>query len=264
MGTNITGIDTPVKGDTNYKNKINNSLNAMDDHDHGAGKGLAVKRLGTNAADDSTTTVASNKLDLKDDGIQGIHLHADAADGVSVEIASNKLQVKDAGVDVDMWAVKTVTTNGTDPGAGGLVRSNPTASYTNATSSYTYVQDGGGDVDAVLTTSGRPVIVMLDADLTTNTSLVQLESASGAEAEAFIVITRTPNGGAEVDAQSFHLAYDFTSTPNVLVSFPTSSFSFLDTAVNGSADEYTYKVKAKSNGSTTIRINDIRLVAVEI
>ncbi len=44
-GTNITAINSPESGDTNYVQKIIDSFTAVDNHDHSANKGLPIARI---------------------------------------------------------------------------------------------------------------------------------------------------------------------------------------------------------------------------
>lgn len=66
----IQGIQEPTIGDTGYQVKIENSLNAIDVHDHSLDKGDPVKRIDTTAVDNSTVELnGSNKLSLKSGGL---------------------------------------------------------------------------------------------------------------------------------------------------------------------------------------------------
>jgi hypothetical protein len=65
---NISGVDAPVLGDTDYVQKIEDSINAIDDHDHTANKGLPIPTGGiadsaiTNAKVSATADIASSKI----------------------------------------------------------------------------------------------------------------------------------------------------------------------------------------------------------
>lgn len=52
---NITGVNAPILNDVDYVDKIKNSLDAIDDHDHSTGKGLPI---GTAALADGSVTEA--------------------------------------------------------------------------------------------------------------------------------------------------------------------------------------------------------------
>lgn len=69
MGTNITAIDPPLLGDTGYVQKIIDSFNGVDAHDHSSGKGLPVERLGTGSVDNATLEINANKARIKDGGV---------------------------------------------------------------------------------------------------------------------------------------------------------------------------------------------------
>jgi len=66
---NINGINPPAINDVDYVDKITNSFNAIDDHDHTSGKGVAI---GTTAlADDSVTAAKLADNSVSTNKIQG-------------------------------------------------------------------------------------------------------------------------------------------------------------------------------------------------
>lgn len=79
MGTNITAIDPPLLGDTGYVQKIIDSFNGVDAHDHSSGKGLPVERLGTGSVDNATLEINANKARIKDGGVTPAKLSATVA-----------------------------------------------------------------------------------------------------------------------------------------------------------------------------------------
>lgn len=60
MGTNITGINPPQRGDTSYIQKIIDSFTAVDNHDHSSGKGLPIARIADNSV--TTASIAANAV----------------------------------------------------------------------------------------------------------------------------------------------------------------------------------------------------------
>jgi microcystin-dependent protein len=73
----IGGIDVPKVGDTNYQVKIENTLNAVDIHDHSLNKGDPVTRIASSGLDNSTLELdGSNKVRVKPSGITSNELGA--------------------------------------------------------------------------------------------------------------------------------------------------------------------------------------------
>ena len=65
----IEGVLAPDFGDTGYQVKIENTLNAVDVHDHSLESGEPVKAVASAATDNSTVEISSGNLQLKLGGL---------------------------------------------------------------------------------------------------------------------------------------------------------------------------------------------------
>jgi hypothetical protein len=135
---------------------------------------------------------------------------------------------------------QTVTTDGTDPGEGGVVYgAAQTASKSFAASTSLYA-----NTDVTLTTSGRPVRIAFEGRLAYTGS-----PASDAEVEIYL------DGGAT----------GFAFGPNYSDDADVIEFNYLDTSVDGTASTYTWDIRLTSsdtNGGVDLTAG--RLVAYEL
>lgn len=206
--------------------------------------------------------ISGDAVQLKDLGVTTAKLNNDAV--TTGKIATGAVQTTDIADDNVTQAKlenKNVTTNGSDPGAGGLVYSSSCGTYSNATTGYTDVTN----LSVTLTTTGRPVMLMVVADGTNASGLGCQFGAIGQTTRypdaqfAFLrgagIISENRVGKTSRTAETAGLADE--------IRVPGSSFMYVD---NPAAGTYTYKVQGKSNKAATAQAiaQDCRLLAYEL
>jgi hypothetical protein len=127
--------------------------------------------------------------------------------------------------------------------------------YTNATTSYTAVTS----LNVTITTTGRPVILMMVSDGTGNQGAFICSSSSSAPTDGcFIQIQR---GVTDIADDLFNIGEASAST-TMIHSVPPGAFNHIDSV---SAGTYTYTVYGKAqNASNSLACDNVRLVAYEL
>jgi hypothetical protein len=227
----------------------------------GAGTALSV------GVDNATIEISSDALRLKADGINAGHIidgqvgvldigtnavgsDEIAADAVGTsEIASNGVgtaELTDASVTQAKLAARAT---GTSVAAGGVAISSSSGDYSIGTTEADVT-----NLSVTITTTGRPVQVMLISDGTANIAGVYLNDAN-LEAGAEIQIYR---GATSISKQ--WAVTNSGAGASVNAWWPGSSIQHLDTP---SAGTYTYKVTASRFGDAA-KLRYVKLIAYEI
>ena len=153
---------------------------------------------------------------------------------------------------------RTVKTDGTNPGAGGVVFCTQ-ATFT--TSSTTFVDATGFSV--TLTTTGRPVFIGLVSGTADSLSGIISEALTPTAKQpgCFIKILRDAVEVSRTRIRATHNAL-FSSPPGLTIETPSSSVNCLDAVAAGT---YVFKIQlANSSGGTSSSIVTTKLVAYEI
>jgi hypothetical protein len=119
---------------------------------------IRVKDSGITSAKILNGTIVNADIDT--DTIEGTRLNTNVADGTTIELSSDQLQIKNGGVAQAKLATRTVTTNGTDPGAGGVCITASSGNFLRTANSYAQVTN----FSCTLTTLGRPVEIRVISD----------------------------------------------------------------------------------------------------
>jgi len=241
-----------------------------------------VTKLNDDNIQDNGIT-ASDKL--VDGSITGAKLDSSVADGVTVELTGSTLNVvassittakladnsvttakindlaitnakiADATIEQDKLATKTVTTNGTDPGEGGVVKSSSTGSFSTSSTSDTDVTNAS----VTLTTTGRPVMIYLEPDGTTSAATLGLTEPNGVGPNATFRLVRDVSTQVAITG----LSYDWINGAVAQdLNIPPGCIHFFDDVAAGT---FTWKLTARvSTGTFTVSVENSRLVAVEI
>jgi len=158
---------------------------------------------------------------------------------------------------------RTVTTDGTDPGVGGVSQSWSTVIYSNSSAaSFSDVTYGGHVTSVTLTTSGRPVMISLQPDASENACYLSASkngTASMASIEGWVQIVR----GAVIRwfIVGTHWNPADTST-NHAINGPPNAVCWIDAVAAGT---YTWTLRSATSSVTSyIQIGYCRLVAYEI
>jgi len=123
---------------------------------------LQSGKIAISATDDSTLTInnATKELEVKDLGIDTTQINND--DVITVKIVGTTItspDFNDGAISIDKRDDRTVTTNGTDPGEGGLSGS---VEYSSNTTSSSFVDVTNASTS--ITTTGRPVLIIVELD----------------------------------------------------------------------------------------------------
>lgn len=175
-----------------------------------------------------------------------------SADGATLQIAGFTAASVPAGVSNSIQAARTttVTTNGTDPGIGGVCIS--AGSGTSATSSATY--SNVTNLSCTITTSGRPVMIMLTSDGPSSSGYVGT-TASSSSSSGNIRFRRD-----STDIATFPFINVISGATSVGVWNPGSMISFVDTPAAGT---YTYVTRFNASSSTTA-VNNCKMLVYEL
>jgi predicted secreted protein len=130
-------------------------------------------------------------------------------------------------------------------GIGGIVGSPSCGNFTTNSTGYVNVTNLNGTIS----TSGRPVVVFLTADGSSNASTMETNSET-----MFILLQRN----------SATIAIYELRAPTSTITIPSSSFYFMDTGIAGAPGGYTYNIQIRSNTSGTVGILYSILNAYEI
>lgn len=169
-------------------------------------------------------------------------------------------QVADNAVTLPKLGARTVTTDGSDPGAGGVVISPSSGSA--STTSTTFIDVTNLEVE--LTTTGRPIMLMLIGDGTGTGSFIQATRASTSAVSVDIRLQALRNSTVidrfDTAAVGEH-SPDVGLLPNTLMTaIPPSSVKFVDTP---SAGTYTFKIQYSTSVSSAV-VTNVRLLAYEM
>jgi hypothetical protein len=270
-------------------NNVVNGVNSIDNANIASGAnidpaklsatiaGIAITRNAAGAlavgVDDSTIETNADLIRLKDSGItsakildgtivnadidtdtiEGTRLNANVADNSSIELSGDALQLKDDGTTQAKLAHRTVTTNGTDPGAGGISQSASSGVFQTGSAAYVLVTNQS----TTLTTTGRPVMVML-AGVSGSESKIGCVFLASFYCESGFKLLR---GATELSSSLVSFTRDLGST-NSQMWVPPSSMMVIDTPAAGT---YTYHFHARSEGGVTLTdVSHTRIVAYEL
>ncbi len=154
---------------------------------------------------------------------------------------------------------RTRSTGSSTEGVGGIAISSSSGTFSSSLNNTVVPVT---NLSVTLTTSGRPVLVFLQAASGGN-GIVNISSSSGAGIiQGDIIIL---NASTIISSQEILI----NSAPNgaaLGVTYPPSSFQCLDTTISGSPGSYTYSVSVSVTSlvSSSINVNDTVLVAYEI
>ncbi len=170
------------------------------------------------------------------------------------DLAVTTGKINTAAVTQAKLAARTVTTDGTDPGAGGVVFSTSSGTFSTDSTSYTDVTN----LSVTLTTLGRPVRLFLDTADGTNESFLRAivdTSASNPFAKYKLIRDST-------DIKITDLAMTSgSSSTSVQVVVPVGVIDHLDTPAAGT---YVYKLQTLAGSNNVSDVRHARLVAYEI
>lgn len=257
----IDDIDKPASGDnpSDYTSKITDSFDAIDAHDHSAGKGAPAERVHADSMDQVTlTTNASNQAQVVTGSIKNTHLGSTVVDGSTMDLdGSSKIEV--SGATGPKKAAKTLTTDGSDPGAGGV--SMATGGDTTISGLMTLT-----DSDTIITTLGNPVLIFAqqqsDSSSDANTSSFEMTDAGDNEVALELTLERdTDGGGFNVIARVyFRMKSTLMFGHSIPFTFPANLVKHLDTPAAGT---HTYRLSGLEDWGNTVAKN-ISLVAWEL
>jgi hypothetical protein len=154
---------------------------------------------------------------------------------------------------------RNVTTNGTDPGVGGMSICTSSGSYSMTSNTPAQITNQS----LVLTTSGRPVYIGLIADGTTNESYIEAYSnnSGSISVDGRVQFYRDGTGlGPMVLEQSG--IFGTGSVNSSTITLPPSSFNSIDAGANASAHTYTCKVSFDTG--TGMNVNYVKMIAYEL
>lgn len=181
-------------------------------------------------------------------------------DNSTIEIAANVIKVKDSGIVTAKIADASVTiaklaamTTGTTVAAGGVAIS--TSSSTFSTTSATFVDVT--NLSVTITTTGRPVMVMLLQDGGSSQAALTMARASGNTAVCEIKLFRD-------STRIYFTNIELTTAlaTNATFTYPISTIQQLDVVAAGT---YTYKMQVQvDTASTTLTVQYAKLYAYEI
>lgn len=241
-----SNTNTPANLDAGFITLRNNVINSF---------GLSLfppAAMGSNQVITLPTTPASTKILTMDN--TGTMASVTDVDNSSIEISGNNIQIKNQGVTQAKKAIRVVTTNGTDPGAGGMsTQADPGAIQTFTSLTDTQV----ANLVCTLTTLGNPVTIYLtDGGF----------AGSGAFIGSDFTFTETPNNAIVYlsiyrDGTPIY-SYGFGVTPAGHVNIPPSSICATDFPAPGT---YTYTIWARTtNAGQAVRLGSCKIVAYEV
>ena len=125
---------------------------------------------------------------------------------------------------------------------------------------YVPVNGDDGQVSVTLTTTGRPVHVGLIASGVSNGS-IRINEDTGTAGDAYIRLTRTPDGGSATTVFTHRLRAAAGSATSLDLRIPPSIISHTDQPAAGT---YTYKLEARLANGTTLQFSYLTMVAYEL
>ncbi len=243
-------------------NNVISGVNSITDAQIASGAAIAPSKIsavikGTSIARDGTTGALSVKTD-----------------NVGIESSGDNLQLKDVGVTAAKLATNSVQTAKivdlavtTAKIADGAVTQAKRAAlniqtssgsgtgYSNATATPTDVTN----LSVTITTTGRPVFIGMIGD-GSSSSAVQLSSTGGILTGSLFIL----EASTQISDNILNATYASSSAPAVNKRHPCSSFNIIYTPAAGT---YTYKVQANGGvnfNTTTISVDNCKLVAYEL
>lgn len=170
------------------------------------------------------------------------------ADGIGqamTSVGANAIGVAMAATGANAVAASRTRSTGTSVGIGGVAISSSSGAYSSSSGSFTAVTN----LSVTITTSGRPVMVLLMSDGTGSTTGANFgQTGSGAVAALFQVL----RGGTQVS-----IIEPEGQTPAL---YPPGALSVIDMP---SAGTYTYSITSRAIGSTAV-VNNCVLAAYEL
>jgi len=149
---------------------------------------------------------------------------------------------------------RTRSTGSPTEGVGGIAISSSCGNFSSSSLSYVDITN----LNVTLTTSGRPVMVMLIPDSSGNLSSVYAAASTGF-AEIFASIE---NLTTAVSANYQFGSQALGAQPEILI--PPASFTWVDTSVAGLSGTYNYKVQAVLNQGSSFGFTYLSLIAYEL
>ena len=225
-----------------------------------ADNSITGDKLAPAIVDDVTIELVSDVLRIKDDGITAAKLADNAV--TTAKIANSNVtnaKIADATIERVKFASRSVTTNGTDPGSGGVSKSTSSGTFTTASTTYVDVTN----LSTTLTTNGRPVRLFLEPDGTNAATLGgQARSGGSGLTEVHVEFKLVRDS---TDIAEYKLEMDQAALSDVQY-WPCSGIQFVDDVTSGT---YTYKVQVQNvqGGSATgffAEASNLRLVAYEL
>ncbi len=243
------GTDLTEQQLDDLKDSIETALNTTKlDSSNIQTAGISSDNLATNSVTTAKiTSGACTTSKIADDAITADKI-ADSAVGSS--------QIAAGAVTPAKRAARTVTTDGTDPGAGGISIS--TASGELSSTSSTYAD--ATNLSVTLTTLGNPVFLGLIDSGAGSAAKFEVTAPSGAaEAEGRVKLVRD-----STDVSRNFITYREGSGWTGFLSTPLGILSHIDTPTAGT---YTYKVQFAVSPATAgyeFEIKNAKLVAYEL
>lgn len=214
-GVNILGINSPEQNDTDYVQKIIDSFNAVDTHDHSSGKGLPVQRVADGVivtatlADNSVTTskiIDAAVTHAKLDGTTTSSSMEMSNLSITASVATNALTIAvktKAGADAGASTPATISFRSATAASGAFV----TRSITGALS---MVVSSGSTLGHV---SAQPQFIFVYA--IDNAGTVELAVTGTRVGEGSLQSTTAEGGAGAADSKT--VLYSTTARTNVAV-----------------------------------------------
>jgi len=235
--SNITGINPPNSGDVDYVNKIKNSFTAVDGHDHSAGKGLPVSRIGAQVVGAAELAVgAVGNTQLANDAVTTAKiLNSNVTTGKLADGAVTKAKLSAANCQIS---------------ANSGLFSTTSTSYVDVT-----------NLSVTLTVTGRPVHLMI------------VSNGGGGASGTTDVYSQKSSGAFDVSSYFRFVEGVVILSDHILAApFPsgfarlTSPASVLSHLYIPSAGTYTYKLQVVSltGGVHSVGVSNAKLVVCEM
>lgn len=225
-----------------------------------ADNSITGDKLAAAIVDDVTLEIVANVIGIKNDGVTASKLANDAVTTAKI-LNSNVINAKiaDATIERVKFASRAVTTDGSDPGSGGVSKSSSSGTFTTAVIVYTDVTN----LSLTLTTNGRPVRIFLEPDGTGISRLGGKARTGGSGAIEVDVELKMVRDSTDISQYKIELQQ--ASLGDVQL-WPCSGIQFVDDV---SAGTYVYKLQVQNiqGGSATgflAEVSNIRLVAYEL
>ena len=225
-----------------------------------ADNSITGDKLAPAIVDDVTIELVSDVLRIKDDGVTTAKIADNSVTTDKIaDLNVTNAKIADATIQRVKFANRSVNTDGTDPGSGGVSKSSSTGSFNTASLTYVDVTNG----DTALTTNGRPVRLYLEPDgsgLSLLGGTAQTGGPGTPKVDISIKIIRD-----STDIAEFNLQLNQAALGDIQY-WPCGGVSFVDDVTSGT---YTYKIQAKNNQSGVATgfsadVQNIRLVAYEL